>query len=124
MYAFELALALQKLGLDKLKAMHGLADQSDDYQVGQGAAGAAVAGLLNVAGADVAALFMSAAVLVWRRCRGRAAGAAGRFLRALPLLLAPRAAPLPALLRMPTHPTPFPLLPALLCRPRTLSRTR
>ncbi|EFN56891.1 hypothetical protein CHLNCDRAFT_144557 [Chlorella variabilis] len=63
LYAFELALALQKLGLDKLKAMHGLADQSDDYQVGQGAAGAAVAGLLNVAGADVAALFMSAAVL-------------------------------------------------------------
>ncbi|KAL4423395.1 hypothetical protein ABPG77_009973 [Micractinium sp. CCAP 211/92] len=32
LYAFELALALQKLNLDKLKALHRLADQGDDFQ--------------------------------------------------------------------------------------------
>lgn len=32
LYAFELALALQKLCLDKLKALHRLADQGEDFQ--------------------------------------------------------------------------------------------
>ncbi len=39
LYAFELALALQKLNLDKLKALHRLADQGDDFQVGAGQLG-------------------------------------------------------------------------------------
>lgn len=34
LYAFEVALALEKLRMDRLKALHSLADATDDFQVG------------------------------------------------------------------------------------------